>query len=718
MSNVKFLRGEQSRLNNLTSFNEGAFYLTSDTDRLYFAQSNDKLVYLNKYIATVSDYTKLPLLANVSVGDFYYIADINALVAKSSENATTWTQVNTDTNNQVSGLIFDTITEDNAIKVTCTLTQKDVKGDPLNPITGILTIKGSDIGNIVAEISLDLAATVQDNSATLGLVGSGIADNATGVTIVGGDNVTISNDNNKVKISSKDSTYTLLSEKNKTDIILKDDTGDFSVVNLKHGETNNSISVIGKNANEIVISHKDYNHSGTTLSDQAPANAGKFDIISGIELDNGHITNISTSKVTLPNMSYSIKNVSANDEGKIFVTLANYLGDGQAVSSDAQLYYVINGENVYNQADLSQFFYTKDYIDSTLQSANAMTFKGHIGDDSILQDLPIENVKAGDTYLITGTSGILYGEIIGYAGDLFIASGEEDLETGYLNQIDWIHVPAGDEIDTTYTFNFSAAKNGLVIKNNISGDETILNISGNNAIEVETNGNLVISHANIDRQDTSSGEDQKLGGNDKFTVVTSVNSDEQGHITGINTETFVMPAEDIYSLEKIANNNKVVLKDKAGDSTGSIEIKTDNHLNVISANPAEGSGIEFTIGHEVITFTDNNSNPNEVILSAANNSEDINSFKVITGYNKDDCGHLSEIEFTTFKMPYDSTYTYENIISEDIINNKVDIQSNLKDRLGDSVGKLEFTLASDTLSVYIDPENSNHIKTDIVWGSF
>jgi hypothetical protein len=55
MSNVKFLRGEQSKLNNLTSFVEGAFYLTSDTDRLYFAQSNNELVYLNRYIATVSD---------------------------------------------------------------------------------------------------------------------------------------------------------------------------------------------------------------------------------------------------------------------------------------------------------------------------------------------------------------------------------------------------------------------------------------------------------------------------------------------------------------------------------------------------------------------------------------------------------------------------------------------------------------------------------------
>ena len=727
MSNVKFLRGEQSKLNNLTSFVEGAFYLTSDTDRLYFAQSNSELVYLNKYIATVSDQSKLPLLANVNIGDFYYVADVNALVTKSTENAIRWTQVNApDTDTKVNSLAFETVTKDNNIVVTCTLTQKDIKGDIIeDKVTGTLTISGSDIGAIVAEISLDLAATVENNSATFGLVGSGIAADATGAIIVGGDNVTISDDNGKVKIASKNSTYTLLSEENNTDIILKDDLGDESIVNIKHGDTNNSISVTGANANEIVVSHKDYNYTGTALEDQTPGNAGQFNIISGIELENGHITNVSTSKVILPNMTYSIKNVSADSDGKISVTLADYKGDGEAISSDAQLYYVINGENVYNQADLTEHFYTKDYIDSTLQSANAMTFKGHVGDDSTLTELPTDNVAAGDTYLVTGSSAILVGATIGYKGDLFIASGEEDSETGYINSenLQWIHVPAGDEIDTTYTFGFSAAKNGLVIKDNISGDETILNISGGNAIEVSTNENLVISHANIARQDIlpSSEDGQQLGGSSKFTVVTGVSSNAQGHITGVNTETFVIPATDTYSLEK-TTGNKVILKDKAGDSTGSIEVKVDKHLTVASAAPTDGSGIEFAIGHNTINVTDNSANPNEVNLAAANNADDVNSFKVITGYDKDECGHLSNVEFTTFKMPYDSTYTQSSRIASEGTN-EVNVNSKLVDRVGDSKGELDFILTSDSLNVSTyaaekDGVTRQYIKTDIEWGSF
>ena len=43
--NVSFLRGTQSKLDGLSTFQPGAFYLTEDTDRLYFAQSASELVY-------------------------------------------------------------------------------------------------------------------------------------------------------------------------------------------------------------------------------------------------------------------------------------------------------------------------------------------------------------------------------------------------------------------------------------------------------------------------------------------------------------------------------------------------------------------------------------------------------------------------------------------------------------------------------------------------
>ena len=59
--NVGFLRGSQANLKALNTYKEGSFYLTTDTDRLYFAQSSSELVDLNQYIIkkTYSEITSL-----------------------------------------------------------------------------------------------------------------------------------------------------------------------------------------------------------------------------------------------------------------------------------------------------------------------------------------------------------------------------------------------------------------------------------------------------------------------------------------------------------------------------------------------------------------------------------------------------------------------------------------------------------------------------------
>ena len=63
MANVSFYRGPQANLNNLTSYVDGRFYLTTDTDRLYVAQSASELVELNKSIHVVNSYIKIEHLS-------------------------------------------------------------------------------------------------------------------------------------------------------------------------------------------------------------------------------------------------------------------------------------------------------------------------------------------------------------------------------------------------------------------------------------------------------------------------------------------------------------------------------------------------------------------------------------------------------------------------------------------------------------------------------
>jgi len=323
--NVSFLRGTQAKLNGLTTFQPGAFYLTSDTDRLYFAQAANELVYLNRYISTVDlaqkdtlqpSKTYLPALADVSVGDFYYVAEGNILCTKATEGATQWTQINppdTNTDISVSGLNFASVAESGNIKVTYTLTQQNknvITGSNIGEateITGNFLIKGSDIGAVVSNIALDTKATVANNVATIELEGTGVAGDADGFTIAAGNNVSITSDAaNDVIISAVDTTYDIGSAANSTDIVLKNVlTGsETDKVAIVAGTGNDSIAVTGVNKDEIVVSHKDYTYAGTTLADQNATFGGSVDIISGLTVDNGHVTNISTSKINLPKANY------------------------------------------------------------------------------------------------------------------------------------------------------------------------------------------------------------------------------------------------------------------------------------------------------------------------------------------------------------------------------------------------------------------------------
>ena len=105
MANVNFKRGLQSSINTLIAgsgsrFSEGTFYLTTDTNRLYFAQSDQNLVDLNQYIHIWSGQA-LPTPSTPGVvleeGDIYYWDDFNVLAIRDSDADGGWVQLNPDT---------------------------------------------------------------------------------------------------------------------------------------------------------------------------------------------------------------------------------------------------------------------------------------------------------------------------------------------------------------------------------------------------------------------------------------------------------------------------------------------------------------------------------------------------------------------------------------------------------------------------------------------
>ena len=152
MANVMFKRGLSTALpwNNAQ---DGAFYLTSDTNRLYVGNGS-VLAELNRYVKTVATVADLNKLENVHENDFAYITEKNILAVyapnKDNPNVLEWHQVNVNTNTDTSvpevsfkdGTVVDADASsgrEKSIKVEMTLTQKN---------KDVLTGVESDAGSI------------------------------------------------------------------------------------------------------------------------------------------------------------------------------------------------------------------------------------------------------------------------------------------------------------------------------------------------------------------------------------------------------------------------------------------------------------------------------------------------------------------------------------------------------------------------------------------
>ena len=125
MANVSFKRGLATNLFKTgVTYEDGCFYLTTDTNRLYIGKTIDnqiKCVPVNQGVISVANLDAITKAADIdkTPGLFYYAESENILC---TYNGTKWVQINPDT---------DTNTKLTAIETTAT---KDANAD-------IVTIK-------------------------------------------------------------------------------------------------------------------------------------------------------------------------------------------------------------------------------------------------------------------------------------------------------------------------------------------------------------------------------------------------------------------------------------------------------------------------------------------------------------------------------------------------------------------------------------------------
>lgn len=214
MANVYFKRGHQAALDALTTYTEGAFYLTDDTNRLYFAQSSNDLAELNQFIK-IHEGAGMPSAKTGDIledGDFYYLAQSNVLAIYKDDN---WIQINPDTKlvpkvNQAFSVNGDT--QANSAQVSTSFA--DTTG---NTVSGNFKIKGSsDVvvtvnqdGEIVISATTDKTnttytiGTVTNNSGGTIRATDSTNHNNQDITLANGDGISItSNDSGTVTIAS------------------------------------------------------------------------------------------------------------------------------------------------------------------------------------------------------------------------------------------------------------------------------------------------------------------------------------------------------------------------------------------------------------------------------------------------------------------------------------------------------------------------------------
>ena len=602
MANVSFLRGTQSNLDALLSqgsgYTEGAFYLTTDSDRLYFAQNDKELVHLNHNVIQVTNIASLPSLAEANVGDFYYAIAENVLCTKNANNPT-WIQINKNTNDntKVTGVSEATVAADAqgiTVKFNIKQTTTNTLGDEtqLDDIPVSFTI---DSGDIVAanNVSVGLGATSTENGITVNTVGAGA--NNTGLNINSGENINIIQDeNNDIIIESENTTYNISASDNK--IILTNSNNDEDTIVLE--SSNDAIEVTAA-ADQILIKHKDYGsiNNQSNLESVSPKDGETFTVIDGITTDKGHITDFNIKTVTLPTHEDTISSLSVESEN--IVRLTESSGETYDVNFVAGNNDVVLKSN--SDTNTIEFFH-KAYGDPAITSVegispnhgdsftvleNILASNGHITGYQTKQiTLPADNnTEISSVQISTADEGKLSVSITDTNGDSHVGTSDSVLYYMVNNQPVYnqgnIEFYTKDEIDVKIQ-----GLDAIVYRGTVGVGGTVENLPTENVSVGDTYKVIVAKEYG--------GYDCEIGD-----LLIATGSEENGIITSNLVWTYVPSGDDIDSqYELLVNNNIMSLKNiVTKDEVGSATIVGGNDLIVSTVDN------NITIAHETFNTT-------------------------------------------------------------------------------------------------------------------
>ena len=513
-TNIGFKLGLESRLSaaDFTAQN-GVFYLTSDSHRLYIGNADGSISPVNQGVINVP---AMPTNKDAIPGQFYYITGDNILAMY---NGKQWMQVNPDTHVTALTQNAAAVANGNAATVRMTLTQ--------------------DGGNQAAE------ETIHSNL----------------VTLKGGNDIVITVDEETEEILITDADYSLETsgEANAVKFNLMRDPadGDKAVEGTPVTFTGtNGVSVSQKD-NVITINAEELSNSADENQIESAAFAN---VAQGFDL-------------TLKRKSG--QSLAAANVDPI-ITYGETPNDQHFVNGKAAL-------SVYTIAEVDA------KIKSSLQSFNALTYRGTVGPDGTVTALPSSGVANGDVYMATGDYSD--GATTYHNGTLFIAQGTEGVDGFITGAINWTQVE-NYNTDTQTIVNLGA-DNTLSLSNTVQdgsnpGGTTFL---GSYKVVTKAGDPLATTDVTTARQ---------TGGSDK---VVTISHNVSGYT---HTKSDASTADDT----QVLFSTNELLKNIGVDDWGHVKSSVDTTIEVpteifTEAETTAASSVSGTAGAKMTgTFTD------------------------------------------------------------------------------------------------------------------
>lgn len=555
-TNVLFKRGPEENLFKLSTYTEGCFYLTTDSNRLYTGvKKSDNTVALeavNEGVRTVDKLSDLPVLDPAQPnavnykhynGRFYYISNSNILVVASGNK---WVQINPDTTLDISNssiTISDAATSNQtkvttAIKDTSTINSGKSAG-------GDFTIK--------ADGDLTLSTDTANNTIT-------ISYNTPDETEITVDTDVIYNDN----VEQKTVGMSITTKQDGTPV------GDAKIkvgnnMTASYDAANDTLTVNADNM--YVTSVTSGTGNGISSGDGATAEGFYFEVIDR--------NSTSSNKRLFSAINPKIKTVTSTQSGK-------------------------DGGVAFENGTATIDAYSTSTVDSLIADAkrtiNAMSYKGTLSSIDAVEKIlnGTTKVSVGDTFKIGETlTSTKEGATFNYnKGDIIICnvkSGSNEGNDGYIASGNLVleHIEAGNDYSyqgehSSTTDKHTASLFGYLhgAKDPQAALKLELNASDNISLVTDAtdSSKVTIGHKTPGtsslKNDTQ--KTQETLGTLEYTAITGIETDTTGHVKGYKTGAIkVVDTHNVLNSMTNTVSDVVSLSKTVSTSTAKVSTKLD-----------------------------------------------------------------------------------------------------------------------------------------------